>query len=52
MVIFMADKGNGETVVVGETAKIDVLKTEDSVKVADIDKDVYKRQVMWTVRSI
>lgn len=37
MVIFMADKGNGETVVVG-TAKIDVLKTEDSVKVADIDK--------------
>lgn len=37
MVIFMADKGNGETVVV-ETAKIDVLKTEDSVKVADIDK--------------
>lgn len=37
MVIFMADKGNGETVVVGETA-IDVLKTEDSVKVADIDK--------------
>lgn len=37
MVIFMADKGNGETVVVGET-KIDVLKTEDSVKVADIDK--------------
>ena len=38
MVIFMADKGNGETVVVGETAKIDVLKTEDSVKVADIDK--------------
>ena len=37
MVIFMADKGNGETVVVGE-AKIDVLKTEDSVKVADIDK--------------
>ena len=36
-VIFMADKGNGETVVVGET-KIDVLKTEDSVKVADIDK--------------
>ena len=24
--------------VVGETAKIDVLKTEDSVKVADIDK--------------
>ena len=38
MVIFMADKGNGETVVVGETAKIDVLKTEASVKVADIDK--------------
>lgn len=38
MVIFMADKGNGETVVVRETAKIDVLKTEDSVKVADIDK--------------
>lgn len=38
MVIFMADKGNGETVVVGETANIDVLKTEDSVKVADIDK--------------
>ena len=38
MVIFMEDKGNGETVVVGETAKIDVLKTEDSVKVADIDK--------------
>lgn len=38
MVIFMADKGNGETVVVGETAKIDVLKTEGSVKVADIDK--------------
>ena len=38
MVIFMADKGNGETVVVVETAKIDVLKTEDSVKVADIDK--------------
>lgn len=38
MVIFMADKGNGATVVVGETAKIDVLKTEDSVKVADIDK--------------
>lgn len=38
MVIFMADKGNGETVVVDETAKIDVLKTEDSVKVADIDK--------------
>ncbi len=38
MVIFMADNGNGETVVVGETAKIDVLKTEDSVKVADIDK--------------
>ena len=38
MVIFMADKGNGETVVVGETAKIHVLKTEDSVKVADIDK--------------
>lgn len=38
MVIFMADEGNGETVVVGETAKIDVLKTEDSVKVADIDK--------------
>ena len=38
MVIFMADKGNGETVDVGETAKIDVLKTEDSVKVADIDK--------------
>ena len=38
MVIFMADKGNGGTVVVGETAKIDVLKTEDSVKVADIDK--------------
>ena len=38
MVIFMADKGNGETVVVSETAKIDVLKTEDSVKVADIDK--------------
>lgn len=38
MVIFMADKGNGETVGVGETAKIDVLKTEDSVKVADIDK--------------
>lgn len=38
MVIFMADKGNGETVVVGGTAKIDVLKTEDSVKVADIDK--------------
>ena len=38
MVIFMADKGNGETVVVCETAKIDVLKTEDSVKVADIDK--------------
>lgn len=38
MVIFMADKGNDETVVVGETAKIDVLKTEDSVKVADIDK--------------
>lgn len=38
MVIFMADKGNGKTVVVGETAKIDVLKTEDSVKVADIDK--------------
>lgn len=38
MVIFMADKDNGETVVVGETAKIDVLKTEDSVKVADIDK--------------
>lgn len=38
MVIFMADKGNGEIVVVGETAKIDVLKTEDSVKVADIDK--------------
>lgn len=37
MVIFMADKGNGETVVVGETA-IDVLKTEDSVKVVDIDK--------------
>lgn len=37
-VIFMADKGNGVTVVVGETAKIDVLKTEDSVKVADIDK--------------
>ena len=37
MVIFMADKGNGETVVVGETA-IDVLKTEDSVKVADIEK--------------
>ena len=37
-VIFMAYKGNGETVVVGETAKIDVLKTEDSVKVADIDK--------------
>ncbi len=38
MVIFMADKGNGETVGVGEPAKIDVLKTEDSVKVADIDK--------------
>lgn len=38
IVIFMADKGNGVTVVVGETAKIDVLKTEDSVKVADIDK--------------
>lgn len=38
MVIFMADKGDGKTVVVGETAKIDVLKTEDSVKVADIDK--------------
>lgn len=38
MVIFMADKGNGETVVVGEPATIDVLKTEDSVKVADIDK--------------
>lgn len=38
MVIFMADKGNGEIVVVGETAKIDVLKTENSVKVADIDK--------------
>ena len=38
-VIFMADKGNGETVVVGETAKIEVFwKTEDSVKVADIDK--------------
>ena len=38
MVIFMADKGNGETVVVSETAKIDVLKNKDSVKVADIDK--------------
>ncbi len=38
MVIFMADKGNGEIAVVGETAKIDVLKTENSVKVADIDK--------------
>ena len=38
MVIFMEDRGNNGTVVVGETAKIDVLKTEDSVKVADIDK--------------
>ncbi len=37
-VIFMKDEGNGVTNVVGETAKIDVLKTEDSVKVADIDK--------------
>ena len=41
MVIFMADKGNGETVVVGETAKIDVLKTEDSVKVADMLPEGY-----------
>lgn len=38
MVIFMADKGDKGIVVVGETAKIDVLKTENSVKVADIDK--------------
>lgn len=38
LVIFMKDEGNGVTNVVGETAKIDVLKTEDSVKVADIDK--------------
>ena len=37
-VIFMKDEGNGVTNVVGETAKIDVLKTENSVKVADIDK--------------
>lgn len=38
LVIFMKDEGDGKTNVVGETAKIDVLKTEDSVKVADIDK--------------
>ena len=38
LVIFMKDEGNGVTNVVGETAKIDVLKTENSVKVADIDK--------------
>ena len=37
-VIFMKDEGDGKTNVVGETAKIDVLKTENSVKVADIDK--------------
>ena len=37
-VIFMAGYGAGNTHVVGETAKIDVLKTENSVKVADIDK--------------
>ena len=37
-VIFMKDEGDGKTTVVGETAKIDVLKTENSVKVADIDK--------------
>lgn len=38
LVIFMEDRGNNGTVAVGETAKIDVLKTADSVKVADIDK--------------
>ena len=38
LVIFMKDEGDGKTNVVGETAKIDVLKTENSVKVADIDK--------------
>ena len=38
LVIFMEDRGNGETRVVGEPVKIDVLKTENSVKVADIDK--------------
>ena len=38
LVIFMKDEGDGKTSVVGETAKIDVLKTENSVKVADIDK--------------
>ena len=38
LVIFMEDRGNNGTVAVGETAKIDVLKTENSVKVADIDK--------------
>ena len=38
MVIFMAGYGAGNTHVVGEPVKIDVLKTENSVKVADIDK--------------
>ena len=50
MVIFMADKGNGETVVVGETAKIDVLKTEDSVKVADIDKKLLPEVTIWRTK--
>lgn len=38
MVIFMTGYGAGNTHVVGEPVKIDVLKTENSVKVADIDK--------------
>lgn len=37
-VTFMEDRGNGKTYVVGEPVKVEVLKTDKSVKVADIDK--------------
>ena len=47
-VIFMKDEGNGVTNVVGETAKIDVLKTENSVKVADIDTKI----TIWRTRTL
>lgn len=38
LVMFMEDRGNGKTYVVGEPVKVEVLKTDKTVKVANIDK--------------
>ena len=51
-VIFMKDEGNGVTNVVGETAKIDVLKTENSVRLLTSIRSCFPKITIWRTRTL